>query len=65
MSPKDPHSPSPPPSGRTERLAQALRENLARRKALKRARQERAGADAAPAASGRAATPDGEDDAPS
>lgn len=50
MSSKDHLRPPSPPS-REERLAKALRENLARRKALARSKQGRESADAgAPAA---------------
>lgn len=70
MSPKDPRRPSASPS-KEERLAKALRENLARRKAL--ARAKRARDDAGPAAAAassprtldRADPSSHEDDAPS
>lgn len=40
----------PPPSTREERLAKALRDNLARRKALMRAKRGRAGDESPPPA---------------
>lgn len=43
-------SAKPPPPSREDRLAKALRENLARRKALVRAKRARASADDTPAA---------------
>lgn len=48
MSPKDPRNPTSKPS-REERQAKALRENLARRKALVRAKRDRASSETADA----------------
>jgi len=43
-------STKPPPPSKEDRLAKALRENLARRKALVRAKRARASADGTPVA---------------
>lgn len=70
MSPKTPRRPPAPPS-KEERLAKALRENLARRKALARAKRARENEGAtlsaapSPRTPGRANIPDHEDEASS
>jgi hypothetical protein len=61
MTSKDRRQPSSPPS-KGDRLAQALRDNLARRKALVRAKRARAAAadDADPATAPGTERPDGD-----
>jgi hypothetical protein len=63
MSPKPPRTPQPP--SREDRLAKALRENLARRKALTRVKRERAGPDSPSADPAPPAPAAGDDDASS
>lgn len=59
MNPKDPSKPPSPSASREERLAKALRDNLARRKALVRAKRERTVGEAGPSGG---KGPDGDDD---
>lgn len=63
MSSKDPRNP-PSKVSREERLAKALRENLARRKALVRAKRDRANAETAAPSEDENAGPDKDDDFP-